>query len=157
MRFLGNIEAKTDQKGRVFLPAAFRKELQREGQETMVLRKDAYQRCLVLYPESVWNEQLTMLRQRLNRWNPQEQQVFRQFISEAEQVVLDGNGRFLISRRSLDFAGITGAVSFIGMDDTIEIWSAANTAEPFMPMEEFGAKLAELMTTPTPTLPEGRE
>lgn len=145
MRFLGNIEAKTDQKGRVFLPATFRKELQREGQETMVLRKDAYQHCLVLYPESVWNKLLTMMRQRLNRWNPQEQQVFRQFISEAEQIVLDGNGRFLISRRSLDFAGINGAVTFIGMDDTIEIWSAENTAEPFMPAEEFGRQLAELM------------
>ena len=31
MRFLGNIEAKTDVKGRVFLPAVFRKVLQAAG------------------------------------------------------------------------------------------------------------------------------
>ena len=28
IRFLGNIEAKTDTKGRVFIPAGFRKQLQ---------------------------------------------------------------------------------------------------------------------------------
>ena len=52
MRFLGNIEAKTDAKGRVFLPATFRKVLQTGGEETLMMRKDVHQRCLVLYPEA---------------------------------------------------------------------------------------------------------
>ena len=69
MRFLGNIEAKIDVKGRVFFPALFRKELQKAGEERMVMRKDVFQSCLVLYPESVWNEQLDHLRARLSRWN----------------------------------------------------------------------------------------
>ena len=46
MRFLGNIEAKTDVKGRVFLPSVFRKVLQASGEEQLVLRKDIYQKCL---------------------------------------------------------------------------------------------------------------
>ena len=58
MRFLGNSEAKTDAKGRVFLPAVFRKQLQAASQECLILRKDTYQDCLVLYPENVWNEQM---------------------------------------------------------------------------------------------------
>ena len=58
MRFLGHIEAKTDVKGRVFFPAVFRKVLQASGEENLVLRKDIFQDCLVLYPESVWNEQM---------------------------------------------------------------------------------------------------
>ena len=65
MRFLGTIEAKTDQKGRSFLPAAFRKQLQTAGEEDMILRKDVFQPCLVLYPQSVWNEQMDSLRSRL--------------------------------------------------------------------------------------------
>ena len=64
---MGNIEAKTDAKGRVFLPATFRKVLQTEGVEQLVMRKDVHERCLVLYPESVWNEQMDRLRARLNR------------------------------------------------------------------------------------------
>ena len=50
MRFLGNIEAKTDAKGRAFLPANFRKILQVSGEEKLVLRKDVFQPCLVIYP-----------------------------------------------------------------------------------------------------------
>ncbi len=77
MRFLGNIEAKTDAKGRAFLPAVFRKVLQASGSETLMLRKDIFQDCLVLYPESVWNEQQDTLRKRLNRFNARHQQIMR--------------------------------------------------------------------------------
>ena len=84
MRFLGNIEAKIDTKGRAFLPATFRKVLQAGGEERLVLRKDVFQPCLVLYPESVWNGQMDLMRSKLNRWNKQQQEVFRKFVSEVE-------------------------------------------------------------------------
>lgn len=145
MRFLGNIEAKTDAKGRVFLPSIFRKVLQGAGQETLVMRKDVFQSCLVLYPESVWNEQMDLLRQRLSRWNPQHQQVFRQFVSDVELVTLDGNGRFLIPKRYLQMAGIGQGVKFIGMDDTIEIWATDGQDKPFMEPEAFGQALEGIM------------
>lgn len=54
LNFLGNIEAKIDSKARVFVPAAFRKILQSFSQTSLILRKDLFQPCLVLYPESVW-------------------------------------------------------------------------------------------------------
>ena len=82
IRFLGNIEAKTDAKGRVFIPAGFRKQLQAASEERLVLRKDVFQNCLVLYPESVWFETQNQLRQRLNKWNAKHQQIFRQFVSD---------------------------------------------------------------------------
>lgn len=145
MRFLGNIEAKTDTKGRAFLPAAFRKVLQGGGDERLVLRKDVFQPCLVLYPESIWNEQMDSLRSRLNRWNKQHQQVFRQFVSEVELVTLDGNGRFLIPKRYLRMADITQDVKFIGMGDTIEIWSNQKAEQQQMKPEEFGQTLQMLM------------
>ena len=146
MRFLGNIEAKTDAKGRAFLPATFRKVLQGGGDERLVLRKDVFQPCLVLYPESVWNEQMDALRSRLNRWNKQHQQVFRQFVSEVELLTLDGNGRFLIPKRYLRMADIIQDIKFVGMGDTIEIWSNKKAEELQMKPEEFGQALEELMT-----------
>ena len=84
MRFLGNIEAKTDVKGRAFLPSAFRKVLGTSGEISLVLRKDVFQPCLVLYPESVWNEQMDTLRSRLNRWNREHQEIYRTML-EMEQ------------------------------------------------------------------------
>lgn len=145
MRFLGSIEAKTDVKGRAFLPAIFRKELQDSYEEYLVMRKDVFQPCLVLYPASVWNRQTEALRSRLNRWDSRHQQIFRQFVADAEIVSLDANGRFLIPKRYLKMAGISQEIKFIGMDDTIEIWSRDNADKPFMEPEEFGASLEEIM------------
>lgn len=151
MRFVGNIEAKTDAKGRVFLPSAFRKLLQTAAEEGLVLRKDIFQPSLVLYPQSVWDEQLNLLRSRLNRWNAQHQQLFRQFVSDVEQLTLDGNGRFLIPRRYMKMANIESAVRFIGMDDTIEIWNADTANGAFMDADAFAQQLEDLMTTPGDT------
>ena len=154
MRFLGNIEAKMDAKGRAFLPAVFRKILQTASSNgtayadqslRLVLRKDVFQPCLVLYPESVWNEQMDALRQRLNRWNKQHQQVFRQFVSEVEVLTLDGNGRFLVPKRYLRMADIEQDIKFVGMGDTIEIWSCQQAEKNQMKPEDFGETLEELM------------
>jgi MraZ protein len=149
MRFLGNIVAKTDAKGRAFLPAVFRKVLQASGEENLVLRRDVFQPCLVLYPESVWNERLDMLKQQLRPWKPVHQQMFRQFVSEAEVVTLDGNGRFLISKRLQRAAGISQDIQFIGMDDTIELWSPQDLQQTLKPDEEFGKEFEKIMNAET--------
>lgn len=145
MRFLGNIEAKIDTKGRAFLPATFRKVLQAGGEERLVLRKDVFQPCLVLYPESVWNGQMDLMRSKLNRWNKQQQEVFRKFVSEVEVLTLDGNGRFLIPKRYQRMADIEQDIKFTGMGDTIEIWNVQKVEEQQMTAEEFGQALEELM------------
>ena len=147
MRFLGNIEAKTDAKGRAFLPAVFRKVLQASGEECLVLRKDVFQKCLVLYPESVWNERLDLLKTQLKPWKQAHQQIFRQFVSEAEVVVLDGNGRFLISKRLQKIAEINQDIQFIGMDNTVEIWSPKNLQNTLKPEEEFGIEFENIMNS----------
>lgn len=147
MRFLGNSEAKTDVKGRVFLPANFRKQLQSASEECLIMRKDTYQNCLVLYPESAWSEQMNELRNRLNRWNPKHQMIFRQFVSDVEIITLDANGRFLIPKRYQKLAGIIQEVRFIGMDDTIEIWSKETAEQPFIKPEDFEKELQEVMGT----------
>ena len=145
MRFLGNIEAKIDVKGRAFLPATFRKVLQAGGEERLVMRKDVFQSCLVLYPESVWNEQMDEMRRRLNRWNRQQQQVFRQFVSEVELLTLDGNGRFLIPKRYLQLADIQQSIKFTGNGDTIEIWAAEKVEASMMTPDDFGAAMQSVM------------
>ena len=145
MRFLGNIETKTDTKGRVFLPVAFRKVLTGIGETNIVMRKDVFQKCLVLYPENVWNSQMDSLREKLNRWDKNEQTLFRQFVSQAEIITLDASGRFLIPKKYMQMASIDQAVKFIGMGDTIEIWAAENEEEQFMDTEEFGKALEELL------------
>ena len=145
MRFLGNIEAKTDAKGRAFLPAVFRKVLNASGEESLVLRKDIFEPCLVLYPESVWNERMDALRKRLSRWSRRDQMIYRQYVTDVEMITLDGNGRFLIPKRYLKMANIDQQIRFTGMDDCIEIWANAENNEPFMSAEEFSKAMEETM------------
>ena len=145
MRFLGNIEAKIDAKGRAFRPSVFRKVLQASGEECLVLRRDVFQKCLVLYPESVWNERLDLLKAQLRPWKQTHQQMFRQFVSEAEVVTLDGNGRFLITKRLQKIAAIEQDIQFIGMDNTIEIWSPKNLEQTLKNDEEFGKEFENIM------------
>ena len=145
IQFLGNIEAKADAKGRVFIPAGFRKQLQAASEERLVLRKDVFQKCLVLYPESVWFKTQSQLRRRLSKWNARQQEVFRQFVSDAEIMSPDGNGRILLPKRYLQMAGIQSEVRFIGVDNTIEIWAKERAEQPFMDPEEFSEALQDIL------------
>lgn len=154
IRFLGNIEAKADAKGRLFIPAQFRKQLQAANEERIVLRKDIFQACLVLYPESVWNDELSELRARFNKWNAMHQQIFRQFVSDVEVITLDSNGRILIPKRYLQMAGISQEVRFIGMDNIIEVWAKEKMEKPFMEPDEFGREIEKIMSIDISNEPE---
>lgn len=99
LQFVGNIEAKLDTKNRVFLPAVFRKTLIAASQNSLILRKDIYQKCLTIYPQEVWNNELAILKQKLNRWDKQQSQLLRQFTVDAEIVEMDTNGRILVPKR----------------------------------------------------------
>ena len=49
--------------------------------------------------------------------------MLRQFVADAEQVELDSQGRLLISKAKLQYAGIEGDVRFLAMVDRVEVWS----------------------------------
>lgn len=142
---MGDYTAKTDAKGRVFLPAPLRKVLEREGEERLVLRPDVFKPCLVLYPESLWNDILDKMRNRLNRWNARHQEILRQFVAVAEVVELDGNGRFLLNKRKMQYAGITADVVFLSVDDRIELWDKDRYESQLLPPEELGQMLSEVL------------
>ena len=147
MRFLGNIDAKTDTKGRAFLPATFRKVLNASGEESLILRKDIFEPCLVLYPQSVWNQRMDALRKRLSRWNKYDQMIYRQFVTDVEIITLDNSGRFLIPKRYLKMVNIDQQIRFTGTDDCIEIWATGDSEQPFMSAEEFSKAMEETMGT----------
>lgn len=136
MRFSGIIQAKADAKGRVFVPSSFRRQLAAVDAE-LVLRKDVYQPCLVIYPRTVWDKEVDDLSGRLNRWNPAEAMLFRQFLASAETLTIDAAGRILLTKQRLAEAGITHELVFIGVDDRVEIWNAENAAAITTPADSF--------------------
>ena len=146
IRFLGNIDAKVDNKGRIAIPAQFRKILPQEEKDTFVLRKDIHQPCLSLYPINVWDESVAELRSRLNKWNEKHQQLFRQFVLDAERIELDASGRILIPKRYLQLVDISSEVRFLGVDNILEIWPKSNLEKPLIAPADFSNEIQELMS-----------
>lgn len=144
-RFTGSIDAKVDAKGRVFLPAAFRKILQKTEESSLVLRKDIHQNCLVLYTETSWEAELVRVREKLNRYNEEHQRFYRQYVMNTEIIELDSNGRILITKRYLQEAGIDKEVRFLGVDDTIEIWNIDKLEETLLDAQTFRETASRLL------------
>ena len=146
MRFTGNIDAKLDEKGRVFLPAVFRRMLQKEEIEGLILRRDIFQKCLTLFPESVWNARVDSITEHTSPFDSHGRALLRGYVAGADSVTIDGNGRILIPRRYLEAAGINGDVRFIGVDDTIEIWSREAADELLKNPDSLAQGIEEMMT-----------
>ncbi len=150
MQFLGSIDAKIDAKMRVFVPATFRKVLQGAAHSALILRKDIFQDCLVLYPVDVWDAEVQHLRSRLNRWDKSHQQLFRQFVVDAERLEIDASGRILIPKRYLQMVGIESEIQFLGVDNTIEVWRKDRLSETLIDPSDFGMQIQEIMNKENP-------
>ena len=64
-------------------------------------------------------------------------------------MTLDGNGRFLISKRLQRAAGINQDIQFIGMDDTIELWSPQDLTKTLRTDEDFSREFEDIMNAET--------
>ncbi len=150
MRFTGSIDAKTDEKGRVFVPSVFRKILQKEEEEGLVLRRDLFEPCLTLYPRSVWESMVNDVLAHTNLYDRRQRQGLRLLTVDAEDITLDSGGRMLIPRRYLEYARITNDVRFIGFNNTIEIWDKQTAEDMLTNSQEAGDILEEMMRPPVP-------
>ena len=51
------------------LPSAFKKQMPATAQDKFVIKKDIYEKCLVLYPIDEWERQNQLIRQNINPYN----------------------------------------------------------------------------------------
>jgi MraZ protein len=140
--FIGDYECKLDPKSRVILPMAFKKQMPASSQDHFVVRKDIFERCLVLYSIEDWNRQLEKIRGRINPYNREHNTFLRNFFKGTAELSLDSNNRLLIPKRLLEMAGISKDVVLAGQDGRIEIWAADIYKSIEMPSDDF-ADLAE--------------
>ncbi len=144
--FIGKYEAKADVKGRVFIPSSYRKLLPDGEKERVVMRKDAENDCMLIYPENVWNEKVEDFKSKLDEWNPVDQLLLMQFVSDAEWLDIDSQGRVLISKKHLQTIGIDNSeVLFVGMLDRFAVWSKSRYENAKMSPSDFASLLRERM------------
>jgi len=143
--FIGNIEGRLDDKGRIFVPAVYRKILAEEESKRIVMRRDTDNECLMFYPESVWNGKVEQLRQTLDEWDPEDQLILMQFMADAEYMEMDGQGRILLQKKNLETIGAQQDVLFVGMLDRFALWAPETFANKRLSQSELAARLRTKM------------
>ena len=144
--FIGKYEAKADVKGRVFIPSTYRKLLPEGMRDRVVLRKDPDNDCLIIYPEPVWNQKVETLKASLDEWDSEDQLLLMQFVSDADVLEIDSQGRVLLAKKHLTQIGIeNNEVLFVGMMDRFAVWGKQNYENSKLLSADFASKLKEKM------------
>lgn len=121
--FTGTHVHTLDDKGRVSVPAAFRRQL--TGEELYLnLGMDG---CLVIYPAEKW-ERVRRSLDGLSRSQSRQRYFLRRFARFLHPVTIDGQGRISIPSELLRQAGISSEIVFLGQFDSIELWSTERFA-----------------------------
>jgi MraZ protein len=122
--FIGDYNGKLDSKGRLNLPSAFKRQMQESFTDGFVLKRDVYDKCLILYPMKEWERQNQLIRSRTNPYNREHSRFLRLYFSGTAEVMPDAANRILIPKRLQEYAGIEDDVILAGQYGKIEIWSA---------------------------------
>lgn len=130
LRYLGSYLFQMDEKGRVALPAAFRRgangegagRASKEGPEQRFVLIQAYAPSLALYPESEWAGVEERLRE-LMAHQPESRMYVLSVMSNAVEVTPDAQGRILIPARLKEAAELEAQVLLVGAIDRVEIWN----------------------------------
>jgi MraZ protein len=114
-------ECTIDAKGRILLPAPFKKQLAEVLDMGFVIKPSIFSKSLELYPMSSWDK-ISSHVNKLNRFIKKNVEFIRMFNFGVKSVELDSNGRFLIMKDLLLHAGIKKDVVIAGANDKLEIW-----------------------------------
>lgn len=118
--FKGQAEYSVDSKGRVAIPAKMRNALSPEAKSTFTITR-GFERCINLYPLDEWEKREEEISQ-LNTYRTEARDFIRTIMMWADEVTLDGQGRIVVPKPLMEFAGVEETALIIGALDHIEIW-----------------------------------
>ena len=139
----GRFEHNLDDKGRVAVPAAFRKALAVSSDAATPATVPVYitisDQCLAAYPEPEWQAKIEKINQ-LNQLDPKVMAFKRIFVGCAQECQVDKAGRILVPADLRRDAGIGKEAVLIGQIDKFEIWSRERWDASFAAMsDQFGS------------------
>ena len=146
INLIGTYECKVDAKGRLMVPSALKKQLAPMLQEGFVIKRSVFQNCLELYPMEQWNLLMGKMN-RLNRFKKRNNDFIRKFTAGVKTVEVDTNGRLLIPRDLVGFAGIEKEIVLSSAINIVEIWDKQKYEQSLedSPEEDFADLAEEVM------------
>ena len=118
--FVDEYERQLDERGRIILPSKLREDIC----NTVYITQSTSEKCLHLYTEEEWQKVAEKVNKLPTATDRNAAAFVRLFFGKATAVTVDKQGRVPISKRLLEFAGMTKAVVLVGANTRLEIWDA---------------------------------
>lgn len=135
--FVGQYEHAIDQKGRVAIPAKFRRVFKREAVATKGLDG-----CLFVFTREKWQKMATSIGQ-LPVSKSSARLYARLILAGAAEAEFDNQGRILLPAYLRSYAGLENQVVVIGLYDRVEIWDKKKWTKMIGKVEDEAGKIAE--------------
>ena len=119
--FTGEYKYTIDKKGRLNIPAKYRKVLHPSNNNTFIITR-GFDSNLIVYPVTEWvkvEEQLSLLSSIKNK----DRNFVRSIVRYANYTKYDAQGRIQIPELLLNYANIKQEILIIGMINKIELWN----------------------------------
>lgn len=120
-RFVSNITLRLDAKGRVSIPASFRSVLGRDGFEGLYCYP-ALDRAAIDAGGNALMAEIEALIGRFTPFSEEREQFALALYGTSETLKVDGEGRVMLSESLKRHAGISDAVTFVGLGHKFQIW-----------------------------------
>ena len=142
IHIIGTYECKADVKGRIMLPTALKKQLQKIINDGFIIKRSVFNQCLEIHPMSEWNLVVSQVNQ-LNRFVKKNNDFIRSYMSGLKLVDIDKSGRLLIPKDLFVYAEIDKEIVLSSSVNLIELWdkkkyekSVAKTLQNFSSLAE---------------------
>jgi MraZ protein len=145
--FIGEFICKLDNKGRILLPAALKRQMKDDIQDRFIIKKDIFEKCLILYPMQEWEKQNARIERTINPYNRDHNKFVRGFFKNTYEVILDANNRLLIPKRLLNEIGADRELMLAGQSVKIEIWPVDTYSKVESGDSNFAALAEKIMGT----------
>lgn len=139
-RFLSHFTNRLDQKGRVSVPAPFRAVLAKDGFEGLFVHPSLGAPALDAGGHTLLSE-IDVFLSTLTPYSDERDQLSTALLGTSEILKIDPEGRVVLTDTAKAHAGVTDAVTFVGLGHKFQIWNPnAFTAH----LEDARAKVRDL-------------
>ena len=140
--FIGEFFYTLDDKGRVNIPAKFRKAMSENADNTYIIQHGR-DKCLYIYPMDVYEKKIIEIIDKLSEADPLHRAYMSMLGSKSIDAALDKQGRISIPPKFLEYAGIQKDVHIVGAYNPIEVWDPKIRDQYIQEIESSGIDLEE--------------
>lgn len=119
MLFLGSVEYQMDDRNRVSIPPRYREQF-----DAPAVMTSGKERCVAVYTQTGFDEAASVVRS-LPVDSEEGRRARRFFFGHAFHQTRDSQGRLLVPRELVEYAGLNKDVVVIGLGEWFEIWDKA--------------------------------